>query len=213
MVNVVCIKQGRLYGPEYVNRLRNSLGRHATQDFRFMCFTDSGEGIDPAIEQWPIPYSLRGWWCKIPLFAPPQCIENGQIVAIDLDVVVVGNIDWLLDWRGDFMVMGTNSPKYYNGSLWSLRPGACTHVWENFIHSGAEAMRTHYSDQEWISEQVPGAPTVQELFPGKVLGYNTDYANKPEPKFNGGASIYVFHGFPKPSEAAKTVDWVRENWR
>ena len=96
MVNICCVKQGSFYGPEYVNRLRSMIARNTKLPFRFICFTDKDEGLDEAVEARPLPYQLRGWWCKIPLFAPPQCIENDQIICIDLDVVIHGNIDWLL---------------------------------------------------------------------------------------------------------------------
>ncbi len=214
MTNVVCIKQGKLYGPHYVNILFAALKRNAALDFRFVCFTDDRSGLNPKIEARPIPYQLKGWWCKIPLFAPPPCIADDQIIAIDLDVVITGNIDWLLNWRGDFCaVRDWTRSKYYNGSLWSLRPGCCTNVWENFIDCGDAVMKDYYSDQEWIRECIPDAENFQELFPGKVLGFNQHYANLEKPRLDENASIYLFHGFPKPSEAAKRVLWVRENWR
>lgn len=214
MTNVVCIKQGRLYGPHYANILYNSLRRNSTIPFRFVCFTDDREGLDPAIEARPFPYMLRGWWCKIPLFAPAPCIADDQIVAIDLDVVITGNIDWLLTYRGDFCaVRDWTRSKYYNGSLWSLRAGKNTHVWEKFVDQGDEVMKTYYSDQEWIREQIPQADTFQDLFPGNVLSFAQHFNNLEKPEFSKEASIYLFHGFPKPSEAAKRILWVREHWR
>lgn len=214
MTNVVCIKQGSLYGPHYVNILYASLRRNAALDFRFVCFTENRDGVDPRVECRPLPYQLRGWWCKIPLFAPPQCIEDDQIIAIDLDVVITGNVDWLLNWRGDFMgVRDWATSKYYNGSLWSLRPGAHTNVWTDFVDCGDEVMQTHYSDQEWISKQIPDAAHVQDEFPGKVLGFNQHYYNLEKPRLDPRASIWLFHGFPKPSEAMKKIAWVKENWR
>jgi hypothetical protein len=216
------VKQGTVYGPDYVNKLFNMISRNTTRPFRFVCFTERRTGIDERIETRPLPYMLRGWWCKIPLFAPPPCIEDAQIVAIDLDVVVTGNIDWLMDWRGDFCGLsawttanGDMTRKYYNGSLWSLRPGAHKKVWENFVHRGDEIMKTYYSDQEYISEQILNAPTFDELFPGKILGFNTDWWNlQPEHRPDAMKTpLWVFHGFPKPSEAYKKVEWIREHWQ
>lgn len=221
MTNVICIKQGGFYGPEYVNKLFNMIQRNTTRSFRFVCFTDRRDGINAHIECRPLPYQLRGWWCKIPLFAPPQCVEDDQIVCLDLDVVITGNIDWLLDWRGDFCALahwqtanGDTTKKYYNGSLWSLKPGTNTHVWENLQSCADAVMREYYSDQEWIAEQIPAAPTFNELFPGKVLGFNTHYWNKqPQDRPRGeDAALWIFHGFPKPSEVYKQVDWVKECW-
>lgn len=41
MVNVICMKYFKRYGPHYVNRLRRAVQRHLQRLFRFVCFTDS----------------------------------------------------------------------------------------------------------------------------------------------------------------------------
>ena len=45
MANVICMKWGDLYGPQYVNRLYAMVKRHLNIDFRFECFTDDQDGI------------------------------------------------------------------------------------------------------------------------------------------------------------------------
>ena len=222
MVNVVCIKTGRFYDASYVNKLRNMIARNTTRDFRFICFTDDREGIDAEVECRPLPYMMRGWWAKIPLFAPPMCLGKHQTIAIDLDVLITGNIDWLLDWRGDFCALATwttvnnvDAPKYYNGSLWSLRPGYGTHVWENFATCADEVMKRCYADQEYIREQLPDAPTFNALYPDKIKGFNTHYWNlepNKRPKDPEKTPLWIFHGFPKNGEIYKKIDWVKEHW-
>jgi len=219
VTNIVCIKQGGFYKAEYVTKLYRGLKRNATLPFRFVCFTEI-PFKDDEIEVRPLPYQIVGWWNKIPLFAPPECIADDQIVCIDLDVVITGNIDWLIKWRGKFggLPMFTNeygaTLKYYNGSLWSLEPGANTHVWENFEHCGYEVMKTYYSDQEWIAEQVKDGINLNKIFPGYVLSFRHDYLDVPEDKrrVSDNASIYLFHGFPKPGEVHKVYPWIREHW-
>jgi hypothetical protein len=39
-VNVICIKWGTKYGPDYVNRLRNMVQRHLHRPHRFVCLTE-----------------------------------------------------------------------------------------------------------------------------------------------------------------------------
>ena len=55
MVNVICMKWGSMYGPEYVNHLRAGVARHLRRPHRFVCFTDDGSGLDPAVEVMPLP--------------------------------------------------------------------------------------------------------------------------------------------------------------
>ncbi len=54
-VNIICIKWGTKYGPDYVNKLRSMVQRHLKRPHRFVCLTDDTNGIDPSIETKPIP--------------------------------------------------------------------------------------------------------------------------------------------------------------
>ena len=57
---VACMKWGTLYGPEYVNRLHAGVARHLARPFRFVCFTDDAQGLDPAIDARPLPDTGAG---------------------------------------------------------------------------------------------------------------------------------------------------------
>ena len=67
MVNVICMKWGVKYGPEYVNTLRSMLTRHLQRPHRFICYTDDGKGIGPGVEIKALPTmdlppdKERGW--------------------------------------------------------------------------------------------------------------------------------------------------------
>ena len=49
-VNVLCMKWGTLYGPEYVNRLYGMVARNLRRPFRFVCLTDDASGIRFEVE-------------------------------------------------------------------------------------------------------------------------------------------------------------------
>ncbi len=82
-VNVLCIKWGRKYGPEYVNRLHSMVRRHLKRPFRFICLSDDGQGVDADIDVRPIPmvgfepfdtrqsWSFGHGWLKLTSFADP----------------------------------------------------------------------------------------------------------------------------------------------
>ena len=44
MKNVICMKWGDKFGPEYVNRLHRMVEKNLTIPHRFVCFTDNGDG-------------------------------------------------------------------------------------------------------------------------------------------------------------------------
>lgn len=48
-VNFITLKWGKKYGPEYVNRLYNTLLNIYTGSFKFCCYTDDPTGIDSQI--------------------------------------------------------------------------------------------------------------------------------------------------------------------
>ena len=54
-VNILTLKWGAKYGPEYVNRLYSGVRRRLGLDFRFLCFTDDRRALRPEIEAHPIP--------------------------------------------------------------------------------------------------------------------------------------------------------------
>ena len=101
-VNIVCMKWGSLYGPEYVNILFNMVNRNLTLPFRFICMTDRPEGINAEIEVVPLPdFKEPEWkysryctaWRKLALFDKSVLDLEGKVLFLDLDVVIIDNID------------------------------------------------------------------------------------------------------------------------
>ena len=49
MATILCMKWGKKYGPEYVNRLHSMVSRHLTIPHRFVCLTDDKTGLNAGI--------------------------------------------------------------------------------------------------------------------------------------------------------------------
>ena len=94
MKNVVCIKWGEKFGVEYVNKLYNAVQRNLSLKHRFICLTDDAEGIVAGLETFDIPRAdLKICWNKLALFDRGIHNIEGQILFLDLDVVIVKPID------------------------------------------------------------------------------------------------------------------------
>ena len=94
-VTIACVyKTGGDFTAEYVHRLAANVHEHTTQPYRFVCLTDSDEKF--ACETIALTENLPGWWSKLELFKHFW----GRTVYFDLDTVIVGNIDPLLDYEG-----------------------------------------------------------------------------------------------------------------
>ena len=95
--NVVCMKWGTKFGPEYVNRLFAMVEKNLTIPHRFICFTDNGEGINPKVEIKPLPkikddgLTEKGWK-KLGIFSQFDDIQ-GQVLFLDLDIIIRSNIN------------------------------------------------------------------------------------------------------------------------
>jgi hypothetical protein len=92
VVNILSLKWGKLYGPEYVNRLRRGVARHLKRPHRFVCFTSDATGLDPEVETFPIfdvdlPEHLAFTpWRKLGLFRDDLPVR-GPSLFLDLDLV------------------------------------------------------------------------------------------------------------------------------
>src|SRR5690606_40531058 len=73
--------------------------------------TDRTEGIDPAVQCFPIPPLAlpegapeRGW-NKLSTFEPDLYGLEGNALFLDLDVVIVDNIDEFFTYPGEFLII------------------------------------------------------------------------------------------------------------
>jgi hypothetical protein len=97
---VVCVKWGTKYGPEYVNRLYAMVARHLSPPFRFVCLADTGEGLRREVEYFELPelgcahpVGTMGKWRKQVLWGERVPGLTGVALFIDLDSVVVGSLE------------------------------------------------------------------------------------------------------------------------
>ena len=70
------MKWGTQYGADFVNQLFNGVKTNITGDFQFICLTNEPEGLNPKIENLPLPNIELGsapiyaGWRKISAFSP-----------------------------------------------------------------------------------------------------------------------------------------------
>jgi hypothetical protein len=232
MINIVCLKWGSKYGPEYVNRLYAGVKRNTTVPFRFWCFTDDASDIVPEVTTVPLPYAdrLDSWWNKLNLFSRDLPIIPGNwIFYIDLDTLIVDNIDEMLTMRPPKMVVLRDfyqgivkSANLVGSGLMLWRHGRHNHVWDKFITNPEKhvARAGTYGDQWWIEQQVTDIVFWQDLFPDQVVSFKV-HCRKGLPEQ---ARIVCYHGRPSIPESITetTVEkkwtiapqpWVLKHWR
>ena len=147
MINIVCLKWGSKYGPEYVNRLYASVKRNTTLAFTFHCFTDDSTGFNSEINSYPLKYNLTGWWHKLYFFSAEFPL-TGRIVYMDLDTLITGNIDDILGYNEGFVVLRD----FYTG-IWPTIQG------NDNVGSGLMSFEAHKHVDLW-RDFILEAPTI-----------------------------------------------------
>jgi hypothetical protein len=232
MINIVCLKWGTKYGPEYVNRLYASVKRNTTVPFKFWCFTDDATGIWAEVNTVPLPCAgqLDSWWNKLHLFSQDIPIVPGQwIFYVDLDTLIVDNIDAILSVRSKNLVVlrdfyhGVKKTATLVGSgLMMWKHGLYYQIWKNFIPNPKKHIERAgtYGDQWWIEQRVKDFTFWQDLFPDQVVSFKV-HCRKGLPDE---ARIVCYHGRPSiPESITETTvlgkmtiapqPWVLKHWR
>lgn len=237
-INILCMKWGTKYGPEYVNKLYGMVSRNLSRPFRFVCLTDNKEGIHPEVDCLPLPElelppgaPERGW-NKLTTFINPLFDIQGKTLFLDLDVVIVGELDCFFNLEGDFYIIrdfvrkdGTG-----NSSVYLFRAGAHADIIEYFRKNFADIQKKHRNEQEFLSHYLLSRKQLEywpsdwcrsfkyDCLPG-VLGSWFSESKVPE-----NARVIIFHGNPNPDDAIRGVSgkwyrrvlparWIEDYWR
>ena len=230
-VNVLCIKWGKKYGPEYVNKLHSMVSRHLHRPFRFVCLTDDTVGIDPAIEVKPIPMvgfdeidQRKPWtfghgWLKLTSFANPLYDLQGRTLFLDLDIVIVDSLDPFFEQPGEFVVIKEWDKKDGTGntSCYVYTIGAHTDALDHLKNDYPASIGTVRNGQEFITLYLARQGKLSywpdawcRSFKRHCLQRGLMGWFKP-PTIPEGARIIAFHGKPNPPDAIAGVSgkWSR----
>lgn len=227
MITVVCVCWGKKFSLDYVYNLRAMVERNTTVKHKFVVFSDK---TVPDVETKILRPGYDGWWNKIQLFDNEHGLTS-RVVYFDLDTLITGNIDWLMNYRG--LVMGIEDlgsvnkhqphliGRFQSGVMaWHYR--ACHAIWESF-KTKPDLVSRFRGDGEYLNEALPvlQRDLIQQKYPGQLKSYKYQVYNKGLDK---NTSIVCFHGRPSIEQAInKTVttpyatfekrDWVKDYWK
>ncbi|WP_194755262.1 glycosyltransferase [Aliidiomarina indica] len=230
-VNILCIKWGNKYGPDYVNKLYSMVKRNITLPFRFVCLTDDGEGIDEHIEVKDIPqvgfkdfderapWSFGHGWLKVTSFAKPLYDLVGPTLFIDLDVVIVDNIDCFFEPEGEFRVIKEWDKRDETGntSVYRYTIGAHPDLIEKLKENKEAELAKVRNEQEYVTSHLAKQGKLQYWPPGWCVSFKRHCMPKgiaswfKPAQIPKGAKIVAFHGKPNPPDAiaGRSGKWYR----
>jgi hypothetical protein len=154
----------------HVNIWAAMVRRHCTLDIEIACVTAMPDGIDPSIRIIEPPgfyddLKTSRWrggrpscYRRLAMFRRDAADLFGgeRFVSMDLDCVIGGSIDRILDRREDFVICGPSQVGarwIYNGSMMMMTAGARPGVYDEFTPEAAELASRRFvgSDQAWIA--------------------------------------------------------------
>jgi 2-polyprenyl-3-methyl-5-hydroxy-6-metoxy-1,4-benzoquinol methylase len=208
-MNIICVKWGVKFTHDDVNKLYAQVKRNLTIPFSFICFTDSSEGINPAIECRDLPYTtVEGWWQKLYLFSKEANLK-GRNFFLDLDTVITNNIDAIASTKGEFVILRD----VFYGLVESVKETDCgsavmlwddsnySYVWDDFIANPKAAMKSihPHGDQRWIQAKIPERRYFQDMYEKKIVSFKKEILlEKVRPE---AVNIVCFHGEPSIRDA------------
>lgn len=199
-LTVCCVNWGNYCdrGAEYVNALHAQCKVFLKVPHKFVCFTDDDTGLTKGIEVEWLPNNLTGWLNKLYLFKR-SVFKEGRVMFLDLDTVIVGNIDAIASYDGEFATLRDFWRSDGLGPavmLW--RAGFGSHIWERYCLANYPALAR--GDQEWIESVFKKdgykPDILQDLHPGRFVSYK-DQCQFEVPLE---AKVVCFHGNPRPHE-------------
>ena len=219
MKQIICMKWGTLYGPEYVNTLYAMVRRNLSGPFRFVCLTDDPTGIRAEIEIFdcptvplPEPYCRRGWR-KVSLFAPGENLFglDGDWLYLDLDVVITGQLDDFFTFAPEktFVVMQNWTQPGMgigNTSVYRFRVGADAYLLEDLVAKQQAILARFRNSQTYLSKSVRDIT----FWPDDWCVLFKTHCIPPWPKrfwqapgLPATARVVAFPGVPNPHQAVR----------
>ena len=238
------MKWGSRYGSEFVNRLYSSIQRHTKRKTKLYCYTDNKIGINKEIFCKPLPsinlpkdISLTPWR-KLSVWQYPLGELKGDVLFLDLDLVITGNLDRFFDFKpGKYCVienwtqLGQNIG---NTSCFKFPVGKYEFIYNKFNKNPEKIWKKYHIEQIFLSSEIKE----QYFWPSKwCQSFKHNLLPKwpmriwKPAKLPSETSLVAFTGKPDPDDVIegnwpvkksqfykkiykqlKTPNWVLDNW-
>ncbi len=240
-ISVVCLKWGEPYPSEYVNVLERAVQDHLSYPHRFVCITDSPEGLAPEVEVKflpEIPLAREKWvpgmWPKVAMFKKGMFSEEELVLYLDVDILLNQSLDPLVDLirqeKGLRLIREWNPDIWHTLPDW-LRPdrggnssvvgflaNEQTHLFDEFFKAPDAMVLKYGNDQRYITGEAIRCQYWPdkwcESFRRKCVPHwplNFFFRQIQKPSQS---KVIVFHGKPDPTDLVEEGEyrWGR-TWR
>jgi hypothetical protein len=200
--------------------------------FDFVCLTENPEGLISKIKVKSLPrIAVQGWWMKPWMFSA-ELGFTGDVLFLDLDLVLCSNIDklWTYNPEDDFVIIRDftrhQNPTWqkFNSSVIRFRAEKYHWIWDDFLNNHRSIMPKNHGDQDylysllkdkgkywpdsWIQSYKWEMRDKRDIVP---INGKRNFVSIKDPRVEPDLCIAVFHGDPNPEEVKDP--WVITNWQ
>tara|TARA_B100000927_G_scaffold235505_1_gene196028 strand:+ start:326 stop:1045 length:720 start_codon:yes stop_codon:yes gene_type:complete len=170
-----------LYHPNAVSNLYRSLKQNTSVPFEFICLADRGVDADVVL-----PYNkhsnIKLHWHKLKFFSPQFAYQKpgDEIIIMDIDQKIVGNVDDLLGHPvsdNELVTYGQwwENKLGINGGFYKFKSGSLKFVWDDFALN-PEYWQLHFYDNGTVHHKYYGEQNYVKL---KVLEHRAKLTKTP----------------------------------
>ena len=218
-----CVLHGAYYTLDYAKKLEAGLRRNFSCPIRFHIWTEKAREVPKHwhkhfLKDLGVTGPKKSWWYKTQLFRNKDF--QGRLFYFDLDIVVAGNLDWMLRlgneqfWAvRDFRYLWKKNKWSINSSVMVFNTNEYSDLWKKFKRNHHAIMTQYNGDQDFVDAEVPESKkrwlnqSQVKSYRWEVMDGGMDFTYRSYP--NRGKdrshifkdlSIIVFHGVPNPHE-------------
>jgi hypothetical protein len=157
----------------------------------------------------PLKHKWPGWWSKLEIFR----VVDGPTLYLDLDTVVVGNIDHLVNLPQDFAAIRNFHDPYMIGSAVMWFKGPMKWVYDKFCEKPFKWIEYHERkrDGPYLGDQAfiwNALGRKVETLPMETIKSYKFHCKEGLPKE---AALVCFGGQPKATDVK--ADWLDKHWK
>jgi len=159
MINIVCLKWGKKYSAELVNRLYNMVKKNYNQEFNFWCCTEDPTDLNPEIKliNFPSNYDLyRTAWWKMWFYSEEFPLKE-KCLYFDLDTVIQNDITPLVNYDVEDKIYLLKGKIFnLNSSIIMWDPNRLNkNIWKKFASNIEFFVNNYELDDEWLAKHFP----------------------------------------------------------
>jgi len=193
---------GDVYDYKYVNNLVTAIKLNLQAPHKIVLLTDDKRQITQEVDEmirfhhdWP------RWWGKIELFKTGLFGEE-QIFFFDLDTFIVGSLNEIVKYRGEFCALKDfYRPHKLGSGMMSWHGTRMCRIYDEFVkHDRMYINNTPEGDQVIIDQFKPTIEYFPDVFPNEIVSYKVHCLRGDVAIMPPSAKVVCFHGKPRPHE-------------